>query len=269
MNLIVKYLGHIPVAQIVMMRSVVMFVMVFAMLKKKKIPALGSNYLPLVLRGLFGTMGIAFFFYTVQNMPLASAVVVHYLTPIFTAVVAFFLVKEKLSMKQLGYLALCFIGILMIKGFDARVDLVPILIGVLGTVFAALAYNIISMLKKKEHHFVVMFYFPLVTIPLVLVFILITGQWVWCDVQSWLLLSLIGFLTYFAQYFLTKAYQIGDVNRVSIISYLGIVYALFFGFILFDEWYSTMTLLGIGLVLLGVILNILYKSRFTSKSSMK
>jgi drug/metabolite transporter (DMT)-like permease len=50
---------------------------------------------------------------------------------------------------------------------------------------------------------------------------------------------------------------------------LGIVYALFFGFILFDEWYSTMTLLGIGLVLLGVILNILYKSRFTSKSSMK
>lgn len=261
MNIIVKYLQDIPVEQIVFMRSAVMMVMVFALLRKKKIPVFGKRKKLLIARGFFGTLGIALFFYTLHQMPLATAVVVHYLTPIFTVLIAVILTREKVLTLQWFFFALCFAGVLIVKGFDVRVELVPLLVGVLGTLSAATAYNIISLLKQTEHHLVIMFYFPFVTLPLVSMFIWITGDWVWTTTQNWLLLSTIGFLTYFAQYFLTRAYQTGNVSKVSVISYLGIFYALFFGYFLFEEWYEAIVIVGIAMVLMGVVGNIFYRSK--------
>lgn len=259
MNLIVKHLEDIPVAQIVFMRSFVMLVMVVFLLRKQKIPPLGKNKRLLILRGIFGTSGIALFFYTLHTMPLASAVVVHYLTPIFTVIISIIITRVQIAPLRWLFFVLCFVGIYIIKDFDDRVEVLPLILGVLGTVGAALAYNIISVLKKSEHHLVIMFYFPAVTIPLVMIYIGITGDWVWTSSMNWFLLSVIGACTYFAQYFLTKAYQIGDVSQVSIVSYLGIIYALFFGYFIWDEWYSPIVFIGLLLVLSGVIGNLVYK----------
>ena len=261
MNLIVKHLQEIPVAQIVFMRSAVMLVMVVFLLAKRKIEPFGTNKKLLILRGIFGTTGIAFFFYTLHQMPLASAVVVHYLTPIITVLISVIITRINVKPIQWLFFAICFAGILIIKGFDERVDSLPLFIGILGTVGAASAYNIMSVLKQTEHHLVIMFYFPLVTIPLVLIYISITGDWVWASQQEWILLSIIGVLTYFAQYFLTKAYQIGDVSKVSVISYLGVVYALVFGYYLFDEWYEPIVVAGLLLVVAGVVGNLLTKNK--------
>lgn len=261
MNIAVKYLQAIPVAQIVFMRSFVMMFVVSLVVFKKQINPLGSNKKLLILRGLFGTSGIAFFFYTLHNMPLASAVVVHYLTPIFTVLLSVILTRKNIKAIQWLFFIICFGGVLIVKGFDARVETIPLIVGVLGTLGAASAYNIIGLLKKTEHHQVIMFYFPLVTIPLVLVYIFITGDWVWTTPQNWVILTLIGVLTYWAQYFLTRAYQLGDVSKVSVISYLGIFYALFFGYWLFDEWYSPIVIAGLFLVIAGVVGNILYKDK--------
>lgn len=259
MNLIVKHLGDIPVAQIVFMRSIVMLVVVVAVLKKKKIPALGSNKKLLILRGLFGTSGIALFFYTLHNMPLASAVVVHYLTPIFTVIISILITRVNIAPLRWLFFLLCFVGIFIIKDFDDRVEVLPLVLGVIGTMSAAAAYNIISVLKKTEHHLVVMFYFSAVTIPLVLLYIGVSGDWVWTSTWNWFLLSVIGACTYFAQYFLTRAYQLGDVSQVSIVSYMGVVYALFFGYVIWDEWYNPIVFAGLLLVLIGVIGNLRYK----------
>ncbi len=261
MNIIVKYLDEIPVAQIVFMRSFVMMAMVAVLLKKQKVSALGTNRKLLVMRGLFGTLGIALFFYTLHQMPLASAVVIHYLTPIITVLIAVILTRQNIRPIQWLFFLMCFIGVMLVKGFDARVDTLPLLLGVLGTIGAASAYNIISILKRTEHHLTIMFYFPLVTIPLVLIFIGFTGDWVWTTKLNWMLLTVVGVLTYLAQYFLTRAYQIGEVNKVSVISYLGIFYALAFGYFLFDEWYKPIVLGGLFMVVIGVIGNIVYRPK--------
>jgi len=259
MNLIVKHLDEIPVAQIVFMRSIVMLLMVAVLLYKRKVSPLGNNRTLLVLRGLFGTSGIALFFYTLHTMPLASAVVVHYLTPIFTVIISIAITRVNIAPLRWLFFVLCFVGIFIIKDFDDRVEVLPVVLGVVGTIAASAAYNIISVLKKSEHHLVIMFYFPAVTIPLVLIYIFMTGNWVWTTPWNWFLLSVIGACTYFAQYFLTMAYQIGDVSKVSIVSYLGIVYALFFGYFIWGEWYQPIVFGGLLLVLIGVLGNLLYK----------
>ena len=259
MNLIVKHLGEIPVAQIVLMRSIVMLVIVIGVIKYKKISPFGTHKKLLVFRGVFGSMGIAFFFYTLHNMPLASAVVVHYLTPIITVLISVLITRVRIAPLRWFFFLLCFVGIYIIKDFDDRVETLPIVIGVLGTIAASAAYNVISLLKKAEHHYVIMLYFPMVTVPLVVVYIAFTGDWVWTSAMDWFLLTIVGVCTYFAQYFLTRAYQIGEVNKVSIISYLGILYALFFGFFLFEEWYTPIVFVGLLFVLAGVLGNIVYK----------
>ena len=266
MNLIVKHLQEIPVAQIVFMRSLVMIIVVIVMLRKQKIRPWGNHKKLLVFRGLFGSLGIALFFYTLHTMPLASAVVVHYLTPIITVLISVFISRVSIAPLRWLFFVLCFVGIYIIKNFDDRVEVVPLLLGVAGTIAASAAYNVISVLKQKEHHLVIMLYFPMVTIPLVVGYIFLTGEWVWTSAINWFYLSVIGFCTYFAQYFLTKAYQIGEVSKVSIISYLGIVYALFFGYFLFDEWYTAISLGGLLLVLVGVVGNILYKGNRVTQS---
>lgn len=259
MNLIVKHLGDIPVAQIVFMRSIVMLIIVALVIKQKKIAPFGTRKNLLVFRGVFGSIGIAFFFYTLHNMPLASAVVVHYLTPIITVIISILITKVRIAPLRWLFFLLCFVGIYIIKDFDDRVQALPLITGVLGTIAASAAYNVISVLKKTEHHFVIMLYFPMVTIPLVLVYIGVTGDWVWTTSFNWFLLAVIGACTYFAQYFLTRAYQIGDVSKVSIVSYLGIIYALFFGFFFFEEWYTPIVFVGLFLVLSGVVGNLVYK----------
>ena len=43
--------------------------------------------------------------------------------------------------------------------------------------------------------------------------------------------------------------------------YLGVIYALLFGYFLFGELYSTEAYVGMMIVVLGVVLNIWYKHR--------
>lgn len=261
MNTIVKHLEQIPVAQIVFMRSIVMLIMVVVALQKNGISPWGTQRKLLIFRGFFGSLGIAFFFYTLHTMPMASAVIIHYLTPIFTVLVSVLITRVRIAPVRWLFFLLCFIGIFIIKDFDDRISTVPLIMGILGTIAASSAYNVISILKKTEHHLVIMLYFPMVTVPLVLTFIAATGQWVWTTAWQWFLLTTVGVCTYFAQYFLTKAYQIGEVSKVSIVSYVGIVYALFLGYFIWDEWYKPMVFVGLFFVLTGVIGNLGYRSK--------
>ncbi|WP_373521342.1 EamA family transporter, partial [Aquiflexum sp.] len=66
----------------------------------------------------------------------------------------------------------------------------------------------------------------------------------------------VGLLTQFAQYFMTLSYQNAQLSKVASLSYIGIIYALGFGFFIFGETFNLMAYLGMALVLLGVIMNI-------------
>jgi len=106
---------------------------------------------------------------------------------------------------------------------------------------------------------VIIFYFPLVTLPLSSIYLLF--DWVAPVGWDWMWLLLIGLSTQFAQYFMTKSYQSEDLSKVASLNYIGIIYALGFGYIFFDESYDWLVYVGMGVVLTGVILNIWYKTR--------
>lgn len=257
MNVSVKLVSHIPAIEIILFRSVFSLILTYFLLKKSNVPVFGTHKKLLVLRGMVGSIGLISFFYNLQSIPLASAVTINYLAPVFTTILGIFIVKEKVRPIQFLFFGLSFTGVVIIEGFDPRISAIDLGIGLIGAMAMGLAYNLIRKINNREHPLVIMFYFPLITVPIVS--IVSYFVWVMPVGWDWLILLAVGILTQFAQYFMTLAYQNSQLSNVASLSYLGIVYALGFGFFIFEETFTLITFSGMLLVLAGVLLNVASK----------
>jgi drug/metabolite transporter (DMT)-like permease len=267
-NVFVKMLPRIGPTEVVFFRSLVVLIYSGTYLIRHKIRPQKRNIPILLLRGLFGTIALVLFFYTLQSMPLATAMVVHYLSPFFTILIASIFLGEIVGRNQFLFLFISLVGIFLVKGFDSRVDWLDVIYGVLAAILSGAAYNTIRKLKKDEHSYIIMVAFPLVALPISALLIWGNNSWVTPQGIEWIYLLIIGVFSQAAQYFLTKAYQHSETNRVAIVTYSGIIYSFFFGWVYFDEVFTMQTLFGIALILAGVVLNVLF-ARKASKKTVK
>ncbi|MEQ9301823.1 MAG: DMT family transporter [Cyclobacteriaceae bacterium] len=253
----VKMVPHIPPIEIIFFRSIISLIISAFALRLQRISIWGTNKPILIARGVSGAIALFLYFTLLQQIPLATASTLQYLAPVFTSILAIFLLREKVRSIQWLFFFISFIGIVTVQGFDTRISLSHLLIGITASFFMGLAYNFIRMLKTSEHPLVIILYFPLVTLPIA--GIISIFQWVHPQGLDWIVLISIGILTQIAQYFMTRSYQNEEVNRVAIVNYTGLIYSLGFGFIIFGETFNLMTYLGMALVLAGVILNLVFK----------
>ena len=179
-----------------------------------------------------------------------------YLTPLFTSFVGVIILKEKMTILQWFLLLIAFVGILFIQGFDDRVTIYYVIIGALGSLCAAIAYNIIRFLKDKEHSLVLMIYFPMIAFP-VGGFISLFN-WVSPSLNDYLILLSIGIFTQFAQYFMTKSYQSSEVSKVSIVTYIEILFVIAIGSFYFNENFELLVYIGMFMVTFGVVFNVIF-----------
>jgi len=261
MHLCVKALPHIPVFELVFFRSIVSLVISYTTLKKKKINPFGNHKKILFARGLFGVSALTLFFVTLQNIPLAGAVTIQYLSPIFTAFFAIWILKEQVKKRQWFFFLLAFLGVLILKGFDisGTISYKYVGFGLVSACFSGLAYNCIRLLRKTENTLVVVFYFPLVATPIMAV--LSFFKWVKPEGIDWLYLLLLGIITQIAQIYMTKGIQSDRAGNIMTYKYIGVLFAFGYGYLFFGETYSLLSLLGIILLLSGVLLNALFKNK--------
>jgi len=257
MKVCVKLVPHIPAIEIILFRSVISMGISLYFLKRQKVNIWGNNKPVLIGRGVAGALALVIYFSLLQQIPLATASTLQYLAPIFTTVIGIFLVGERIKKVQWLFFLMSFIGILVIQGFDPRISLIHLIMGISASIFMGFAYNFIRKLKTNEHPLVIIFYFPLVVLPISAIW----SSFVWVQPVGWdwLVLILVGVFTQVAQFLMTKAYQQEQLNKVSILTYIGIIYSLLFGYFIFDETYNLVTYGGMVLVLSGVILNVLWK----------
>ena len=155
MNVMVKKLSYLPPMELVFFRCTVASIIGFTLLKKQSLPWQGSNRKLLLLRGMFGTIALFTFFYTLQRMPIGTAVTIQYLSPVFTTIFAVYILREKVVPVQWLFFMISFLGVIVIKGFDHRIDGATLAIGLLSSMVSGLAYNMVRSLKEKEHPLVV------------------------------------------------------------------------------------------------------------------
>jgi len=258
-NVFVKQVAHIPAMETVFFRCILATTFCLIGLRRAKADPIGSNHLFLFLRGAFGTTALFCFFLTLQNMPLASAQTIQYLSPIFTATIAIFVLKESVLPVQWIFYAVAFVGVLLIQQVDSRISPFYLALGIISAFCSGMAYNLVRSLRGKEHPLTVVLHFQLV--GAVVGFISLFFEWKMPQGWDWLYLFLIGVFSQLGQIFLTNALQRERIAGVAIINYTGLVYALSIGWIVFGETQGWMALGGMLLVVAGVLMSVLYGRR--------
>jgi drug/metabolite transporter (DMT)-like permease len=259
MNVLIKLLPHIPAVEIVFFRAAVSLVISISILRYYKINPWGTSHKWLILRGFSGMFSLVLYFELMQSIPLASAVTILFLSPIFTNILGTLIVRERVMPSQWFFYLLSFSGILLVKGFDPRIEPIHLLIGIGASIFSGLAYNFIRKIKTAEHPLVIIFYFPLVTMP----FTGIASAFTWVNPSGWdwAILIAVGVFTQTAQYFMTRSYQSEELSKVANLRYLSIIFAWLYGFFIFGETYSFYAYLGMLIAVAGVVLNLWYRRK--------
>jgi len=252
-SLLVKALGHLPVEQLIFWRGFLCCGITYAMVKRLGLNPWGNNRKVLALRGLAGTVALCGFFYTLHTIPLAAAVTIQYLSPVLTVLVAGIFFGEKVEGLHWLCCVLGFAGVWIIQGFDSRVHVFDASMGVLGALASAFAYNAVRSLRESDHEWVVMHYFPVMAAVASAPFALRT--WVWPRGWDWPLIVAMGLLTQAAQLCLTRGYSMEKASRVASMNYAGVLYAVFFGVLIYGETLPPATIAGMAVILLSVWLS--------------
>ncbi len=263
---LVDGIQHYPGHELVLARSIVSFIISFAVIKYRKLPTWGNNKKWLIIRGLAGTIALTIFFYTIEHLPLAVATTVQYLAPIFTLIFAMIILKERIKTLQWIFVGFAFIGIALIaydklinsKSNLEDVSLLWIGMGILSAVFSGIAYTAIIKLKSTDSPIAIVMYFPLIAIPLMTLMCL--WEFTFPRGIEWLFLLIIGLFTQLAQILLTRAFHSGSAAVIAPVQYIGAIYAFLIGFLLFDETLSILVDIGIIIVMLSVLINALIKN---------
>ncbi|KGJ95485.1 protein of unknown function DUF6 transmembrane [Colwellia psychrerythraea] len=253
----------IPVLEIVAARAVVSGIISYADIKRKKISMWGHNKALLIARGTVGSFALMFVYYAVTTLPLAEATVLQYLHPVFTAVLAVFFLKETIQRSTIACIVVSLLGLFVIIQPNLQLDTgvhypwVSITSGILGALGSAVAYVIIKKLTKTDDSSVIIFYFPLVAFPVSM--IMLGSDFVVPSLAATGLLILVGIFTQVGQVGLTKALNSADANKATAYAYVQVLFSVFIGWVYFSEVPMTTTIIGGGLIMLGALINVLWK----------
>lgn len=258
-NVIVKQVSHIPAMEVVFFRCLFASLFCFWGINRAGADWKGSGRGLLLARGVFGTIALYFFFVTIQNVPLASAMTIQYLSPIFTSVIAIVVLSERVKSIQWLFYLMAFGGVLMIERFDPRISPFYLAIGIASAFCSGIAYNLVRRMRDREHPLTIVLHFQLVGVAAG--FVSLFFEWRMPGGWDWFWLFMIGVFSQLGQVFLTNALQRERASGVAIINYTGLIYAIFFGVFVFGEELFLTTMLGMLLVVVGVLLSIFYSRR--------
>lgn len=259
MNSFVKYLSHLPAYELVFFRSLGTLVLTMSFLSYHKIPILGTKRKLMLLRSIAGVTSMTLYFLSLKYLTLGTAVSLRYIAPIFAAIFAVFILKEKVKPIQWLFFTVAFCGVLILKGFDGATDGFGLFLVILSAFFSGFVYITLNKIGKSEHPVVVVNFFMFVAT--VVGGILSIFTWETPQGIEWLLLSCMGVFGYFGQLYMTKAFQSASTTQAAPLKYIEVLFAVTVGLIWFKEVYTLWSLLGIIMIICGLALNALYKGR--------
>jgi drug/metabolite transporter (DMT)-like permease len=263
MSAFVKLAGDLPSLEKALFRNLISLIIAFSILKVRKQALWGQkeNRKILLLRAVTGSLGILFYFYSIDHLILADSSMLNKMSPFFVVLFARIILKTPIRQYQIiALLAAASGSALIIKpGFQFS-STFPALIGLASAVSAGLAYTMVSYLGNKENSFTIVFYFSLISTIVCLPILFINS--VIPSLSQLLLLLGAGITAAGGQFLLTAAYKYAPPGEVSIYQYSQIAFASLLGMIFFTEIPDIFSLVGYVLIITAGIF-MLQKSKKT------
>lgn len=253
----------IPVLEIVAARALVSLIISYVDIKRKKITVWGNNIPWLVARGTVGAFALIFVYYAISTLPLAEATILQYLHPAFTALLALIFLKEHIQRSTIVciFLGLLGLSIMIQPNFVAanasHYSWFSIGAGLLGALGSALAYVIVKKLTKTDDSSVIIFYFPMIALPISL--LLLGTDFIIPSIAACGVLILVGIFTQIGQIGLTKALHSADANKATAYAYVQVLFSILIGWIYFSETPVLTTIISGTCIMAGALINVLWK----------
>ena len=255
----------LPAIEIVFFRSFFGIVLISFTFFKISIKQKGGRPWLLLFRAGIGLIAMLSFFYNIANITLADAVTYSRMSPIFTAIFAFWFLKERIGFKGWAAIALGFTGMIFVmqpfgNGFNENH-----FFGLLNAVCAALAFTSIRELKKHYDTRVIVLTFMgigLIVPVISMIFAsyydikslnFLINKFVMPNSVEWFYLIGIGVTASFAQIYMTKAYGQTRAGIIGAVGYTVILFSLVIGLILGDSLPNLLGVIGIIAIILGGI----------------
>jgi len=271
MNMFVKLSGEeLPVFQKVFFRNAMAAVIAFIVLLKNKAPLKPSvkGSLPfLILRTLFGLMGVVCNYYALETLVLSDASILNKMSPFFAVLFSFIFIKERPRLYQWLILGGALFGALfVIKPSFANAAFIPALVGFMGGVFAGAAYGCVRKLGVMgENNPYIVFFFSTVS-TLIVTPIMIAG-YVPMTLLQWVYLLSAGVSAALAQFSITAAYTCAPAKEISVYDFSQIIFASLMSLIVFSQTPDLYSVIGYVIIIGMAVLNFIMSNRKAHKNS--
>jgi S-adenosylmethionine uptake transporter len=214
-------------------------------------------------RSFIGVVSLWLWFYAISKLPLATAVTLNYMAPIWIAgflfVTSWWHGKNQFQWPLLLAILMSFAGVtLVLQPAIATNQWLGGAVGVLSSVLSAFAYMQVRRLGRLgEPEYRVVFYFSLMTVCAGLIGTLLEARP--AGVSSFTahsaygaaLLAAIGVSALLAQMAMTRAYRVGKVLVVANLHYTGIIFSSLWGMLLWGDDLGWQVWLGMGVILVS------------------
>jgi len=270
MDVIVKWSIDYPLGQVLFFRGFFGIVFYFFIIPRERLYNFYLTKRPGLhfLRCASGLIALVAIFIALRKLPLATVVSVSFAAPIFTTIFSIFLLNEKVGIFRWLAVIVGFIGILIITEpgiSELNIYYIFPIIFCLGLSYVAIT---IRQLSSTEPVWLISFYFSLSITLLGLT--TIAQGWVMPSLSHLVLLSLIGIFGGVANLWLSQSYKYSEVSLVTPLKYLALVFAIIFGYLIWEEIPTIKTLAGASLVIISTLIifrrEIYNKKIITSKT---
>jgi drug/metabolite transporter (DMT)-like permease len=254
MDLLVKWSSDYPTGEVLFFRGFFGLLPTYYLIPKNKLKTFYTTTRSKehLFRCLMGLMALIAIVVALRELPLAVVVSLSYAAPLFITVLSIFLLSEKVGIFRWLAVLIGFIGVIIIAepGFKGMNYLYFLpLIFCIGMAFVTIT---IRKLSTTEPIWLISIFFTitisiagLATIPM---------GWVMPNFQDFILLALIGVTGGSANLFLTQSYKLSEVSLVAPLKYLALIFAIIFGYLIWNEIPTIKTLIGASLVILASLI---------------
>ena len=271
MDIIVKWSEHYPLGQVLFFRGFFGIVFYFFIIPRERL----SNFYYTKRAGLHflrcfsGLIALVAIFIALRSLPLATVVSISFAAPIFTTIFSIFLLSEKVGIYRWLAVIVGFVGILIITepGITSlNIYYIFPIIFCIGLSYVAIT---IRKLSTSEPVWLISLFF---SISITLLSLLsIPFGWVMPTIKDFLILAMIGIFGGVANLWLSQSYKYSEVSLVTPLKYLALVFAIIFGYLIWDEVPTIKSLFGAALVISSTLIIFrreIYKKKIISTKTL-
>lgn len=199
-------------------------------------------------RAAFGFIGMVLNFGGVLLLPLAEATTFGFTSAIWAVILSAILLQEKVGPYRWAAVFLGFAGVIVIaQPGGGNIPLLGAAVSLGAAFMIALISIQIRDLGKTENPLTIVFYFSAFTTPILALSMPFVAQG--HTAYQWALLGGLALFGILGQFLLTAALRLGSVATVIVMDYSALIWAILFGWVIFDQLPPAATGLGAPLII--------------------